>query len=868
MVLVIAILALIGCSTVVPSGQTPNIPEGSDPSSFGRGVVEAIKKYATVEQQAAYLEKAGAGSLLIPVAISDATIPGKTMPTSWLSIAPTSETVPYSATAYAGDFKVFQLAFINGGQATTVTDFSVAEGDNPVSLGAAVNCFTLGGIGSDGLEFSKTVNVAANQSKPFWFGLQTGENWPLGDYTFSLALNTGEKAFIKLSLIEGKSEGEDDSRSLARLKWLDSRIAATNEPTAPFTPVVESGNEISILGRKMVKAGNGLYSQIYTYFNESNTQILSEGQEILATPFNIEASTKNGQTINLNSKNWKLERTVDFDGYNGFKLKLTADKDLELDSVKLTYAITEPFSKYVMGIDLQGQKTPDAYDWKWDVKKHQDALWVGGVNGGLMVRLKDENYERPLINAYYDFKPILEPKSWGNGGISFKRQSDGSLAICAYSGAHQLKAGESLNFNFDLYVTPFKPLEQDKQWNDRYLHFNPGSRPDTPDLKMARRVGANVMNIHHNRDLNPFINYPYNDYTMDDLTDFIAEAHAEGRRVKSYYTTREVTNNMHEFFMLYSLDGEIMMPRKEGVGWPVTNWAGPHPWLTANLGEDFVPAWRETLRGRLAGMLDLAVITTPLSRWNNFYLEGLDYLIEKTNIDGIYIDDTALDRQSMARARRIIDARRPEGRIDMHSWNHYNNLAGWASNSVVFMELYPYYDKLWHGEGFDYENTSAEYWLVEMSGIPFGLMSEMLQNGGNQWRGLVFGETNRYGWHMPPGQPMNVWKVLDQFGMKGSQMIGWWDADNPVDTGNEDIKATVYVKEGKTFLAIASWAKGTQTVSLDIDFEALGLNKDSVKVTKPSVSGFQFGSNMKKSASLLNSVKVSPNKGVVYILEG
>ena len=34
-------------------------------------------------------------------------------------------------------------------------------------------------------------------------------------------------------------------------------------------------------------------------------------------------------------------------------------------------------------------------------------------------------------------------------------------------------------------------------------------------------------------------------------------------------------------------------------------------------------------------------------------------------------------------------------------------------------------------------------WLLELAGIPFGLFGEMLQNGGNQWRGMLYGITCR-----------------------------------------------------------------------------------------------------------------------------
>ena len=36
-------------------------------------------------------------------------------------------------------------------------------------------------------------------------------------------------------------------------------------------------------------------------------------------------------------------------------------------------------------------------------------------------------------------------------------------------------------------------------------------------------------------------------------------------------------------------------------------------------------------------------------------------------------------------------------------------------------------NRLWYGEGFDYDTPSADYWLVEMSGLPSGLSADMLR---------------------------------------------------------------------------------------------------------------------------------------------
>jgi hypothetical protein len=342
------------------------------------------------------------------------------------------------------------------------------------------------------------------------------------------------------------------------------------------------------------------------------------------------------------------------------------------------------------------------------------------------------------------------------------------------------------------------------------------------------------------------------------LQDFIKKAHADGMRVNLYYTTRELTQNLPEFFALKSMAGEIILPRKEGVAWPVTNRDGPHPWLKEHVGEDIVPAWRENLKfPEYKQKLDLAVITTPDSRWNNFHLEGLDYLVRKAGIDGLYIDDTALDRKSMQRARRILDADGNAGRrVSMHSWNHFNGLAKWSNSSIAFMELYPYYDGLWHGEGFN-ANSPPEFMLVEMSGIPYGLMGEMLDHP-NPWHGMVFGMRTRWPWS---GDPRNLWQLEDLFGIADSEYLGWWDPACPVKTDHPQVKASVYRKEGKSLIALGSWANEIANVKLSIDWAALGLAPQKASLWAPACEKFQDERVFAANAA----IPVPPGKGWLLI---
>ena len=97
---------------------------------------------------------------------------------------------------------------------------------------------------------------------------------------------------------------------------------------------------------------------------------------------------------------------------------------------------------------------------------------------------------------------------------------------------------------------------------------------------------------------------------------------------------------------------------------------------------------------------------------------------------------------TMKRVRKILNRTNPGALIDLHSANQFNPRDGFANSANLYLEHFPYLDRLWFGEYFDY-NSSPDFWLIEVSGIPYGLMGEMLQDGGNRWRGMLYGMNDR-----------------------------------------------------------------------------------------------------------------------------
>ena len=796
----------------------------------------------------------------------------------------------FSGTARPGGFYVFQAGVAPDSDTKALSvEFSDLRNGQATIPSRALRCISLGGTGNDGQPFSKSICVPAGSVQVLWCGVDVPRS-AAGTYRGRIDLRGGLESLGRIDLelrVEGEPvdhHGDGTARNLSRLRWLDSEVGSEPTLTAPFTAVKADGRIVQVLGRELTLGEDGLPTAVTSFFNTANTRVVDSGRPVLAGPFTFVVETENGK-LAWTSRFGKLEQDdlearwtaeclaagaeanitgrLDYTGSGELSIALRATRDLALEDIRLEVPWAEPAAAYFMGLHRRGGRRPaEPISWAWDVKKRQDCLWMGDVNAGMMLRFKDEAFVRPLVNIYYHFHPLELPKSWGNdgrGGIEVGAATNGAVPVRAFCGPRVLKAGETLTFTTELYLTPFRPLDTEKQWAVRFVHLGTRNVDQIRDVLKSTDPAheANVLNIHHANAATPYINYPYADDSVTDFASLVKAGHERGMRVKVYYTTREITQNMPELHALHSMNGEIIFPGPGAAARTLIHKNGPHPWLVANLGTHFIPAWVDHIR-RPGAEWDLSVITAPDSRWNNFYLEGLRWMCDRVDIDGIYIDDTALDARSLRRARRILD-RRPGRLIDFHTWNHFNGHAGYANNLTIYMELLPYLDRLWIGEGFHCDRVSRDYWLVEMSGLPFGLMGEMLQNP-NPWRGLVFGQVRRWGWS---GDPRAIWKAWDEYGIQGAEFIPFYVPDSPVRCDRDDVAVTVFRKKGRTLVALASWAAEYCDVKLAVDWASLGLNPARATLYAPPISGFQQEASWKPG----EPIELDPGRGFFLVLD-
>lgn len=740
--------------------------------------------------------------------------------------------------------------------------------------GVGITCFNTEGVNWDGKPMDITLDVPANRVQPLWCGVMIPPDAAPGIYRGTATITakgmSPRAVAIEITVSDqtARDHGDGELWRHSRLRWLNSRIGEGDAPTQPYKAMTynrearavgasektlmltESGlpASIKVNGRDVLKrpmrfvvvtekgefeVGAGTFVERETERWEAKGHVAwrVKGRQ-QAYNSKVVTDAGRGRQQAYNSKlRIDVRGRMEFDGFVRYVVEVAAEGDVKVKDVRLVTDYTPYASEYLMGAAYMGRdggKRPQAYSWDWQ-KGCYDSYWTGGAEAGLHVEFRGGAYHGPLIaDRSYSYKP---PQAWANGGkgrIEFGG-TDG-MTVVARTGETVLSATPR-RWEFDLNITPVKPLDLKRQFTQRYFHADP-ARFD----EVAEATGANIVNIHHAQLLNPVINYPF--VVQEELKEYIAAQHAKGRKVKLYYTIRELTNHTVELQALRSLGGEVIAPGN----------AHGAPWLWEHMGEGYRPAWY--VRMWNGGYVDAAFVLSPHSRWINYYLEGLRWMFENYGIDGIYMDDVAFDRTVMKRMRRIIEKYRPGALVDLHSNTGYSK-----GPMNQYTEFFPYVDRLWFGESFKYDQMSPDTWFVTFSGIPFGQMSEMLQGGGNRWLGAVYGTTRRCYMDFSAGNPAAIWKAWADFGIENARMSGYWDEYAFVKTDSPDVKATAFIRGDKALITLGNFAAEPRTVKLTVDGRWTGRRRLQL-VARP-IPGFQEG----RTFDLDAPIPIPPKQG-------
>ncbi len=814
------------------------------------------------EMKSLKAEHAGADYLLFP---EDRRYPIRMtddLPYRWVKSGSQNS---FQGTASRNEFYAFQIGVY--ASARSIKDLSVRFSELKSSAGgiipaSALKCINTGGIDCFGHPLKKTVSISEGKVQALWCGAQIPRDAAPGTYegTATIQPEGGQPTSMALSFTVSNDILEDcgdkDLWRQSRLRWLDSTIGLDDGIVKPYTPLEVNGRTVKCLGRQVEFAGTGLPKSIQS----KGIEILSKPIEMVIEAANGRLPLRPGKSKTLKSSSSTLVTEfrssagpfavrclskMDFDGYINFSVTLKAKEAIDIKDIRLDIPYRWEVATYFMGLARKGSCRPKYWTWEWD-QRGTPQSWTGDVNAGLQCTL---NTDHGIFDAY---EPLVDgsAEAWRNtnkGGCSLY-ESDGAVILSSYSGSRSIKAGQEIQFRFGMLVTPVKALDTTAHFQQRHNQFF--LEVESPEKAAAR--GASIVTVHQGNELNPYINYPF--LTTDKLSAYVKDAHSRGMKVKEYYTVRELSNFAAEIWALRSLGDEVFIDGKhEGESWQ-----------REHLVDRYQTAWHQEYPN---GEVDAAIATTGRSRWHNYYLEGLSWLMRNVGLDGMYLDGVAFDREGAKRLRRVMEQANPNCLMDLHSGDNY--YAGDVRNSpaLCYMEHFPYLDSLWLGEVYDYDNASPDYWLVECSGIPFGLMGDMLMLPTNPWRGMIYGMSGRY-WNGL--DPQYLWRFWDEFGIKDAVMTGYWDPSCPVKTGHPDVLATTYRKPGKTLIALASWQPNSPkewghtplNIKLKIDWKALGLDPAKCRLKAPAIEGFQ----KKASFAPTDTIPINPGKGWLLVV--
>ena len=172
-----------------------------------------------------------------------------------------------------------------------------------------------------------------------------------------------------------------------------------------------------------------------------------------------------------------------------------------------------------------------------------------------------------------------------------------------------------------------------------------------------------------------------------------------------------------------------------------------------------------------------------------------------------------------------------------------------------YLEIYPYIDRTWYGEGFNFDLMPVDFWLSEVSGVPFGVVNELLlhRSVNRGRRGMIYGMVPRGDWGM--------WKFWKEFGIEETKMMGYWEENCPVNPNNEFVKATTYLNDGKALIVLGNWASEQFDLHLSIDFDQLGIEESTAQFVFPGIENYQN----EKRISYPDPVSID-EKGVVFLI--
>ncbi len=272
------------------------------------------------------------------------------------------------------------------------------------------------------------------------------------------------------------------------------------------------------------------------------------------------------------------------------------------------------------------------------------------------------------------------------------------------------------------------------------------------------------------------------------------------------------------------------------------------------------------------------------SVWQDFIADGVSKVMDKYNVDGIYLDSTALPfyckntmhgcgfmkpdgsieptvpfhgtREMMQRLYTIVKSKKPEGQVNLHASGYMITPAtGWATS-------------IWDGEHFSIltdkipidELIPLDAYRTEFMGFPQGIPQELLSYDlpfsihESFTMSLLHDTLVRARGYTLQEQAL-VFKAMDAFGKKQSKFKPYWNNADLVSVKGHKAYCSLYTRQGRSAMCVvSSFNTRAQKVSVKLNLKAMGLSHAS------SAVNMMTGEKLK----LVDGEFVLPTTGIDY----
>ncbi|MBU0477190.1 LamG domain-containing protein [bacterium] len=664
-----------------------------------------------------------------------------------------------------------------------------------------------------------------------------------GDYRFEVnffdrAKNCILTVFEKVPYIEKPS-------------WFNNKIGITDKVMPPYTPLEvekrEDEYDIHPWGRQYTIGASPFLDNIKSAqadlltgpvrltgkVNGEEITLRSNMLELLSSKPNKAIFARNliGRGMNIN-----INTDIEYDGFTKIDWEIEAIDDVNIDELILEFPIQKNHAKYF-------------YAWPGVSKVYDVSFYSGSLND----------------NFAFSFKPII----WigdEERGLSWFAESDKNwflkdeqkaiqilksdkevlLRITLIDKPIHLEKKKKLTYVFALQATPVRPMER-SAWDDRIVRQPPYANEyawinkkiqGEPALKFYSDKGAKALLVWRWWDAFSYVLPLGHENKFPKL---VNECHKYNLKVVPYavgFLLSEVAPEFNNF--KYDM---LIRPTR--------------------------PFYISTLPGLQKQMTYYAC---RQSAWQDFVVYSVSRLIDKYDVDGIYLDGTILPikcnnalhgcgyrkpdgtykstypifatRQLMKRLYTIVKERKPDGIVDAHSGNCMN------SSAIAFSTTY------WEGEQLrPKENfldsipldTFRTQFMGHNLGVPADFLYYCLKNYNASLAVTLL--------HDVPVRPekekdleilSGIWKIRDAFGCNKAKFLPYWKNQDFVKVTPSSCYASLYQHPNNGVLVIVSNLTQTKSkVELVFDLHKLGLTK-AVVAANDSLSSDNISINKNK----------------------